>query len=184
MTTETETRTGTYEAMFLANQGAAAAFGDLLAHINELFTRANANVIAMKKWDERRLAFEIDKQKRGVYILAYFTCPTDMVAHLERDVVISDKLLRVLVTNADHLTEEEIASNDDRKGLEVEAKVRAEKSASEGDQGTSKVRLGAPVQEAPKPAPEPEAASEAAPEAAPEAAAEKTEAPEGDSKES
>ena len=84
--TDTETRTGVYEAMFLANQAAAASFGDLIAHINHLFERANADVLAMKKWDERRLAFEIEKQKRGVYILAYFTCPTDMVAHLERDV--------------------------------------------------------------------------------------------------
>ncbi len=180
MTTSTETRVGTYEAMFLATQGAAAAFGDLLGHINELFGRANAEVIAMKKWDERRLAFEIDKQKRGVYILAYFTCPTDMVAHLERDVVISDKLMRVLVTSAEHLTSEEIAANDDRAGLDIEAKARAEKSDSEETQGSSKVRLGAPVQEAPKPAAEPEAA----PEAAAEGAAEESPTAEGDSKES
>ncbi len=170
MTTETKARTGTYEAMFLAHQGAAAAFGDLLEHINELFTRADATVIAMQKWDERRLAFEIDKQKRGVYILAYFTAPTDMLAHLERDVVISEKILRVLITSADHLTEEEIAACDDRKGLEVEAKMRAEKKDAEGDQASSKVRLGAPVQEeAPVAAAEPEASSESAAEAAPEA---------------
>jgi ribosomal protein S6 len=156
MTTETETRIGTYEAMFLANQGAAAAFGDLLEHINELFARANAEVIAMKKWDERRLSYEIDKQKRGVYILAYFTCPTDMVAHLERDVVISEKLMRVLITDASHLSDEEIGANDDRKGLETEAKMRAEKSDSDGDQSSSKVRLGAPVQEAPAAAAETE----------------------------
>lgn len=163
MTTETETRIGTYEAMFLANQGAAAAFGDLLAHINELFGRANAEVIAMQKWDERRLAYEIDKQKRGVYILAYISCPTDMVAHLERDVVISDKLLRVLITDASHLSAEEIAAIDDRKGLEVEAKMRAERSDAEGDQASSKVRLGAPVQETTAaPAAEPEAATEVA----------------------
>jgi small subunit ribosomal protein S6 len=85
MTTETMARTGTYEGMFLVSQAAAAQFGDTLNHINELFGRANATVVAMKKWDDRRLAYEIDKQKRGVYILAYFTCPTDMVARLERD---------------------------------------------------------------------------------------------------
>lgn len=154
MTTETETRVGVYEAMFLANQAAASSFGDLIAHINNLFERAGAEVVAMKKWDERRLAYEIDKQKRGVYILAYFTCPTDMVAHLERDVQISDQILRVLVTSAEHLTEEEIKVNDDRTGLDSEAKLRAEQGDAQEGEGSSKVRLGAPEV---KPAPQAEA---------------------------
>ena len=170
MSTQTETRTGIYEVMFLANQAAAASFGDLIAHINHLVERANSEVVAMKKWDERRLAFEIDKQKRGVYILAYLNCPTDMIAHLERDVQISDKLLRVLITNADHLTEEEIKANDDRTGLETEAKLKAEAGDSVKDEASSKVRFGAPVAQVA--APEPEAAAEPAPAAEPSPEAE------------
>ena len=112
----------------------------------------------MKKWDDRRLAYEIDKQKRGVYILAYIACPTDMVSHLERDVQISDQLLRVLVTSAEHLTDEEIKAHDDRTGLETEAKFRAEQGDSAEAEGSSKVRLGAPVQ-----APAAPAAAEEAP---------------------
>lgn len=168
--TATESRTGTYEGMFLVNQTAAAAFGDVLEHINHLFERADATVLAMKKWDERRLSFEMDKQKRGVYILAYFTCPTNMVAHLERDAVISDKIMRLLVTTADHLSLEEIATNDDRKGLETEAKFKAEQGDAEETNKVSTVRLGAPVQ----------AAAPAAAEAAP---AESDAAPEGDADE-
>lgn len=145
MSTETEVRTGVYEAMFLATQASAASFGDLIEHINSLFKRANAEVISMKKWDERRLAYEMDKQKRGVYILTYFKCPTDMVAHLERDVVISDKLMRVLVTSAEHLTEEEIAAHNDMAGLETETKLKAQAGEAKESEGSKKVHLGAPV---------------------------------------
>ena len=175
MSTETEVRTGVYEGMFLATQAAAASFGDLIDHINNLFSRANAEVIAMKKWDERRLAYEIDKQKRGVYILTYFKCPTDMIAHLERDVVISDKLMRLLVTTADHLTDEEIASFNDMEGLATETKLKAEASDSTENESSIKVHLGAPVgaekapakEEAPAEAEKPaeEAPAEAAQEA-------------------
>ena len=182
MSSETEVRTGVYEAMFLATQTAAASFGDLLEHINTLFERANAEVISMKKWDERRLAYEIEKQKRGVYILAYFKCPTDMVPHLERDVVISDKLLRVLITSAEHLTEEEIAAFNDQDGLATETKLKAEAGDVKETEGSKKVHLGAPVasematpaKEAPaKDAPAAEApAADAAPEASKEAAPE------------
>lgn len=172
--TETQARTGTYEGMFLVNQTAAASFGECLEHINHLFERAEATVIAMKKWDERRLAYEMDKQKRGVYILAYFTCPTNMVAHLERDAVISDKIMRLMVTSAEHLSEEEIASNDDRKGLETEAKFKAEQGDTAETTKVSGVRLGAPVQAAP---------ASKAEESAPEADAEAKPAAEGDAAE-
>ncbi|PCI09515.1 30S ribosomal protein S6 [bacterium] len=181
MSTETEVRIGVYEAMFLASQTAAASFGDLIDHINSLFERANAEVISMKKWDERRLAYEIDKQKRGVYILAYFKCPTDMVPHLERDVVISDKLLRVLVTSADHLTAEEIAGFNDMDGLATETKLKAQAGEVKESEGSKKVHLGAPVasemtpvKEAPK-AEAPKAEEAPAPEAAADDAGDKAE---------
>ena len=144
MTTETMARTGVYECMFLASQQAAAQFGALIEHINSLIERAQGEVIAMRKWDDRRLAFEIDKQKRGVYILAYISCPTDQVSHLERDVQVSDQLMRVLVLKADHLTDEEIKVNDDRQGLSDEAKFRAERAEAGEDEGSGRVRLGAP----------------------------------------
>ena len=168
MSTDTQTRTGTYEVMFLASQAAAASFGDLVAHINHLIERANGEVVAMKKWDDRRLAYEIDKQKRGVYILAYITCPTDMVAHLERDVQISDKVMRVLVTTADHLTDEESKAHDDRAGLDTEAKLRAEQGDAAESEGSSKVRLGAPEKAPVAPAAEEAPAEEPASEDAAE----------------
>jgi small subunit ribosomal protein S6 len=179
MSTETETRIGVYEGMFLATQASAASFGDLIDHINSLFERANAEVISMKKWDERRLAYEMDKQKRGVYILTYFKCPTDMVPHLERDVVISDKLMRLLVTTADHLTEEEIASFNDMDGLATEVKLKAQAGEAKESEASKKVHLGAPV--ASEMAPAKEEAKEApkaeAPAADADAAPEGTEAP-------
>ncbi len=149
MTSETMARTGVYEGMFVVSQAAAAQFGDTIQHINELFGRANATILAMKKWDDRRLAYEIDKQKRGVYILAYFTCPTDLVAKLERDAQISSKILRLLVIKADHLSAEEIAANDERQALADEAKFRAERADATEDEGSGRVRLGAPEQQAP-----------------------------------
>ena len=119
-----------YEAMFLLSQSVAADLGGAIAHINEIMARGHATVIAMKKWDDRRLAYEIKGQKRGVYILAYFTAPNDKLGHIERDCNLSEKILRTLITRADHLTMEEMQAADDRKGLEIEAKMRGEKPAT------------------------------------------------------
>lgn len=120
-----EIRTYTYEAMFLVGQAAAADLAGVIEHIKEILARGQAEIIAMRKWDERRLAYEIKKQKRGLYILTYFRAPSSSLAHIERDCNLSERILRVLILRADHLTEEEMLASDARDALETEAKMRA-----------------------------------------------------------
>ena len=130
-----EKRSYYYEAMFLIGQAAAADLRSVIDHINEIFTRGHAEILAMRKWDERRLAYEIKKQKRGLYILAYFKAPNDQLGHIERDCNLSEKVLRAMILRCDHLTEDEMRAFDGREGLETEAKLRAsqarEKEAAE-----------------------------------------------------
>jgi small subunit ribosomal protein S6 len=123
-----QNRTYTYEAMFLIGQAAAADLTSVIAHINEIFSRAHAEVIAMKKWDERRLAFEIKKQKRGLYILAYFKASNTALPQIERDCNLSEKILRVMILRADHLTPDEMLASDARDALETEAKMRSKQA--------------------------------------------------------
>ncbi|MBX3384425.1 MAG: 30S ribosomal protein S6 [Phycisphaeraceae bacterium] len=119
-----------YEAAFLLSQSTAADLAGAIAHINDiLVTRGHAQILAMKKWDDRRLAYEIDGQKRGVYILTYFRAAGTDVAHIERDCNLSEKIMRTMILRADHLTDEEIASHDGRKELEAEARMRSDKPA-------------------------------------------------------
>ncbi len=117
-----------YESMFLVSQSEAADLGGIVAYIEEILHRGNAEIVAMKKWDERRLAYEIDKQRRGVYFLCYFRAPTDSITHIERDCTLSERIMRVLILNAEHLSDEEIAACDDRAGLGVEANLRKQEA--------------------------------------------------------
>lgn len=128
-----QTRTYPYEAMFLISQAVAADLGGAIAHINEVLGRANAEVIAMRKWDERRLAFEIKGQKRGMYILVYFRAANTAIAHLERDCNLSEKILRAMILRADHLTEDEMKAADARDALEAESRLRATRGQQEDE---------------------------------------------------
>ncbi|MCC6428817.1 MAG: 30S ribosomal protein S6 [Phycisphaerales bacterium] len=114
----------TYEAMFLISQATAADLGSAVDHIKEILSRGHAEVLAMRKWDDRRLAYEIDGQKRGLYILTYFKAPNDQLSHIERDCNLSEKVLRVLILRADHLSLEEIQAADARKELDAEIRLR------------------------------------------------------------
>src|SRR5438874_11143441 len=133
-----------YEAMFIIGQSQAADLAGVILHINEVLSRGHAEVIAMKKWDERRLAYEIRGQKRGLYILVYFKAPGPDVAHIERDCNLSEKILRTLILRADHLTPAEMEAADGRKELDIEARLRAEKPATPAP-GTGAAPAAAPA---------------------------------------
>lgn len=142
-------RTFNYEAMFLIGQSTAADLGAVISHIDELLERCGAKLISMAKWDERRLAYEIEKQKRGLYILAYFEAPAQQIAQLDRDTQMSETIMRVLVTRADHLTMEEMQAADNREALLGEAKLRAEKANEAEEEKDTGVRMGRPVEDTP-----------------------------------
>jgi small subunit ribosomal protein S6 len=125
-----ENRVYAYEGMFLLGQAQAADLSGAIQHIQEIMARGHAEILAMRKWDERRLAYEIRGQKRGTYILLYFKAPGKDVAHIERDCNLSERVLRTLILRADHMTEEQMRSADARKELEIEAKLRAERPAA------------------------------------------------------
>ncbi len=124
MSTTSKGRKHNYEVMFLLSGAQSAQLGDTVKHIEELFKRAHADVIAMKRWDERRLAYEIDKNKRGTYILAYFSADPANLAGFERDCNLSEKILRVLIARVDHLSLDEMRATDARQDLLTEAQLR------------------------------------------------------------
>ncbi len=127
----------TYEGLFLFPQAQSSNLKDTIDHLTTILDRADAEIITMKKWGERNLAYTIKKFRRGLYILTYFKAPGEGIARIERDCNLSETVLRYIITRADHLTEEEINSHDDRIGLETEMKLKDEEDkASEKTEST------------------------------------------------
>jgi small subunit ribosomal protein S6 len=102
-------KTGQYEAMFLFPASAASEVDASIKTARGIIERHGGQIIVIKKWDERKLAYELKKQKRGLFVVAFFTAPGSTVAAIERDVQLSEDILRVLVTRADHLNADEMA---------------------------------------------------------------------------
>lgn len=103
-----EQRVAQYEAMFLVGTAAAAEQGGGVELCRGVVEKHAGQILFIKKWDERKLAYEVKGQKRGTYVIAYFNAPGGAVAQIERDVRLSDDLLRVMVTTADHLNQQEM----------------------------------------------------------------------------
>jgi small subunit ribosomal protein S6 len=119
-----DARNYAYEGMFLFPQSASADLQSAVDHILEIISKGGAELISLCKWDERRLAYDIRGNKRGVYFLAYFKCDGKNLAAIERDARLSEKLLRSMITRADHMTAEQMAAMEGRQQLADEIALR------------------------------------------------------------
>jgi small subunit ribosomal protein S6 len=102
-----ETRIRLYEGLFLMSQNV----GDLKAaldHVQEILNRAEAETLVLRRWDDRKLAYPIQGQKRGTYILAYFNARSTQLANIERDCNLSENILRAMMVKAEHVGEAEL----------------------------------------------------------------------------
>lgn len=126
-----EIREAYYEGMFVFPQAQVSDISGAVSYIKEIISKGEGELIAIKKWDERRLAYPIKKHNRGLFILTYFKAPTSTLTGIERDCNLSEVMIRSLVTRADHLTEDEMRAADGLAELEAEAKMREEMPAEE-----------------------------------------------------
>ena len=75
--------------------------------VRKLLERYGADIKVMDRWDERKLAYEIAKQKRGLYILAFCEMDPQKVIEIERDSNLNEEILRLLVLSREGLTAED-----------------------------------------------------------------------------
>jgi small subunit ribosomal protein S6 len=154
-----------YEGLFLFPQAALSNMETASEHVKSLISRADGELVSFRKWDERRLAFEIKGNKRGLYFLAFFRCDPSNLMTLERDCNRSEQVLRSLVIRADHMNMEDIEAADGQTALADEIKLRAQQAVEQvdGAAATSSVTVGGQSGGADAPAESAKEAGEAAP---------------------
>ena len=164
-----------YEGLFLVNSAEAAADWDAtVAVIERVLERAGAEVLSLAKWDERKLAFELRGMSRGTFLLSYFKCDPLKIAGIERDVQLSEQIVRVLVLTTDKMSEEDIAKA--TPVAAAEQKVAAAAKAAEEAEAAKVAEAAAKAEEAAaKEAAASEEATEVVVEEAPAAEGETTE---------
>jgi small subunit ribosomal protein S6 len=98
-----------YEGLFLVDSAEAVADAQgIKEHIEKVFERNDAEIVSIRKWDERPLAYEIMGKNRGTYFLVYFNSLSDKITSIERDAQLSERIMRILILRADHVTKEDM----------------------------------------------------------------------------
>jgi len=99
----------TYEGMFLLESD-QPNFEEAVEPIRSILQRSEAEVLQLRKWDERKLIYEIKGRRRGLYVLTYFKADPSKIVELERNAQLNERILRVLILSADHVTAEQMSA--------------------------------------------------------------------------
>ncbi|GHT03151.1 30S ribosomal protein S6 [Planctomycetales bacterium] len=88
-----------YEAMFIVDSVKAREdYAQIEGVCLNAITRNGGEIVKAVKWDDRRLAYEINKVKRGTYILVHFNLDPLNVQKVDRQIQLNDQILRCLIT--------------------------------------------------------------------------------------
>jgi small subunit ribosomal protein S6 len=91
-----------YECMFLLDTNKIA--GDMAAaeaQLLGLVQKHNAEPLAHRTWDERRLAYPINKHKKGLYYLMYLRTEGKNLVNFERDIALNETIIRSMILKID-----------------------------------------------------------------------------------
>jgi len=87
-----------YEAMFVVNQNAAKEnYEKVEAEALDCITRHGGEIVNSLRWDDRRLAYDMNRQRRATFILVHFNAPTESIDRIERQARLCEVVLRVLI---------------------------------------------------------------------------------------
>jgi small subunit ribosomal protein S6 len=137
-----------YECMFLLDTTKVA--GDVPAaekQLRTLLEKSHAEVLVARPWDERRLAYPIKKQKKGLYFLTYFSTEGKNLPNIEHDCALNESILRMMILKIDPKLVDTMLSL--AKGEHAVALHNYQEEPAEAALGIEGVEEGAPRRKRP-----------------------------------
>lgn len=87
-----------YEVVYIIDPAVEEeARKELIAKFNSLITENGGSVDKVEEWGKRRLAYAIDYKTEGYYVLVNFQAESELPKELERNLQISDSIIRYQV---------------------------------------------------------------------------------------
>ncbi len=73
----------------------------VLDRTTRAITAGGGQIVKVAPWGRRRLAYQIDRYREGSYHIVLFDAPPEAIAELERGLLITEEVLRHLVTRVE-----------------------------------------------------------------------------------
>jgi small subunit ribosomal protein S6 len=91
-----------YEGLFILDSNRYSRDQAAVSNqISEIISQAGGEVLASRLWEERRLAYPINGQRKGTYWLTYFRVGTDQLTGINRQCQLNENIVRSLFIRVD-----------------------------------------------------------------------------------
>ena len=91
-----------YELMLVLNPEVPDDRGQaVIDRTTRQIVAGGGQIVKVAPWGRRRLAYPIDRHREGSYHIVVFEAPAELVAELERGLLITEELLRHLITRVE-----------------------------------------------------------------------------------
>ncbi len=139
-----------YEIVYIFRSSLASEeLESKLQNFHSLLTRGAGQISAVEHWGKRQLAYPVDKERNGNYVVAQFETEPGSLPDFERILKLDDQILRYLIV----LSEGELPippsmrrESDDRPGYGAAPRKSSEEA--DGKDAESKAADGEPVADA------------------------------------
>ena len=116
-----------YETLFVVHPEKGTRIKELIDRFKKVVEGQKGSVSQVDEWGLRDLAYRIEKQSKGFYVLFQYQSPAPAVEELERNLRLTDDILRYLTVRV----EEEGPTADSMAG-----RGQVEEGAGKPDSGT------------------------------------------------
>jgi len=91
-----------YELLFITNaEYDEEKVTSVVKRYQDVITRGNGTVVTSEKWGKRRLAYEINDLREGLYILMTFDSDREVATEIDRLMKIDQDVLRHMISRLD-----------------------------------------------------------------------------------
>jgi small subunit ribosomal protein S6 len=91
-----------YEILYILTTGLGDEATDAqIEKYNKLIEASGGAVEKTDKWGVKKLAYPIDYKTEGYYVLVNFTAPSTLPLEIERQMKISDEIIRSIIIKKD-----------------------------------------------------------------------------------
>jgi len=114
-----------YELVYIAvPDSTEEQLAELQQQVVTVADRFGGTLERTEPWGRRRLAYEINRHREGVYVLDILNGPADMVAELDRRLRVVDGVMRHLIIRVDEVQAKEVRTQVRRKDATVARRLR------------------------------------------------------------
>jgi len=133
LTTAPANRSREYETIYILRSDVDPDAAEKVANrISEVIERESGKLLKVENWGRRRLAYEINRQKRGIYTYVKYLGGGALVRELERNLRLQDAVIRhqTVLLRSDVLVETVAIDPEETKFTRVELPTEEDKEDS------------------------------------------------------